>query len=158
MAALENVSTDDLRKDVTDVLLDRVQHDHPVHGQYGSVQRTTRRQRSLKDNETVLEPFEGTGIDREQVLGVDREKVDEALEVVPLSESAVYDIEESEYVWKAEVDEERKETRLQGLKDRLTVSDDPEAEVLRQEVDRLEQEIDDLTEFSPGSAFADDAE
>ena len=92
------------------------------------------------------------------MLGVDREKVDEALEVVPLSESAVYDIEESEYVRKADVDEERKETRLQGLKDRLAVSDDPEAEVLRQEVDRLEEEIAELTEFSPGSALADGAE
>jgi len=151
-------NANDLRKDVTDVLLDRVQHDRPAHGQYGSVQRTTRRQRSLKDDETVLEAFDNTGIDREQVLGVDREKVDEALEVVPLSESAVYDIEESEYVRKAEVDEERKETRLQGLKDRLAVSDDPEAEVLRQEVDRLEEEIAELTEFSPGSAFADGAE
>ena len=150
-------NANDLRKDVTDVLLDRVQHDRPAHGQYGSVQRTTRRQRSLKDDETVLEAFENTGIDREQVLGVDREKVDEALEVVPLSESAVYDIEESEYVRKAEVDEERKETRLQGLKDRLAVSDDPEAEVLRQEVDRLEEEIAELTEFSPGSAFTDGA-
>jgi hypothetical protein len=148
----------DLRKDVTDVLLDRVQHDRPAHGQYGSVQRTTRRQRSLKDDETVLAAFEDTGIDREQVLGVDREKVDEALEVIPLSESAVYDITESEYVRKAEVDTERKETRLQGLKDRLAVSDDPEAEVLRQEVNRLEQEIEELTEFSPGSAFADGAE
>jgi hypothetical protein len=49
-----------------------------------------------------------------------------------------YDTDESEYVRKAEVDEERKETRLQGLKDRLAVSDDPEAEVLRQEVERLE--------------------
>ena len=150
-------NANDLRKDVTDVLLDRVQHDRPAHGQYGSVQRTTRRQRSLKDDETVLEAFENTGIDREQVLGVDREKVDEALEVVPLSESAVYDIEESEYVRKAEVDEERKETRLQGFKDRLAVSDDPEAEVLRQEVDRLEEEIAELTEFSPGSAFTDGA-
>jgi polyhydroxyalkanoate synthesis regulator phasin len=56
------------------------------------------------------------------------------------------------------VDEERKETRLQGLKDRLAVSDDPEAEMLRQEVDRLEEEIEELTEFSPGSAFADGAE
>ena len=92
------------------------------------------------------------------MLGVDREKVDEALEVVPLSESAVYDITESEYVRKAEVDEERKETRLQGLKDRLAVSDDPEAEVLRQEVDRLEQEIKELTEFSPGSTFAAESE
>ena len=150
-------NANDLRKDVTDVLLDRVQHDRPAHGQYGSVQRTTRHQRSLKDDETVLDAFEGTGIDREQVLGVDREKVDEALDVVALSESAVYDIDESEYVRKAEVDEERKATRLQGLKDRLAVSDDPGAEVLRQEVDRLEQEIEDLTEFSPGSAFTDGA-
>jgi hypothetical protein len=135
-------NANDLRKDVTDVLLDRVQHDRPAHDQYGSVQRTTRHQRSLKDDETVLEAFADTGIDREQVLGVDREKVDEALKIVPLSESAVYDISESQYVRKADVDEEPKETRLQGLKDRLAVSDDPEAEVLRQEVDRLEQEIE----------------
>ena len=54
--------------------------------------------------------------------------------------------------------EERKETRLQGLKDRLTVSDDPETEVMRQEVDRLEQEIEELTEFSPGSAFGEQVE
>jgi hypothetical protein len=151
-------NANDLRKDVTDVLLDRVQHDRPAHGQYGSVQRTTRRQRSLKDDEIVLDAFEETGIDREQVLGVDRGKVDEALDVVSVPESAVYDITESDYVRKADVDTERKETRLQGLKDRLAVSDDPEAEVLRQEVDRLEQEIENLTEFSPGSAFADGAE
>jgi hypothetical protein len=151
-------NANDLRKDVTDVLLDRVQHDRPAHGQYGSVQRTTRQNRSLKDDETVLEAFEGTGIDREQVTGVDRGKVDEALDVVSVPESAVYDVSESEYVRKADVDEERKETRLQGLKDRLAVSDDPEADVLRQEIDRLEQEIEELTEFSPGSAFANSAE
>ena len=151
-------NANDLRKDVTDVLLDRVQHDRPAHGQYGSVQRTTRQNRSLKDDETVLEAFEGTGIDRDQVTGVDRGKVDEALDVVSVPESAVYDVSESEYVRKADVDEERKETRLQGLKDRLAVSDDPEADVLRQEIDRLEQEIEELTEFSPGSAFADSAE
>ena len=151
-------NTNDLRKDVSDVLLDRVQHDRPVHGQYGSVRRTTRRQRSLKDDETVLNALDSAGIDPEQVLAVDRGKVDEALDVVELPESAVYDVEESEYVRKAEVDEERKETRLQGLKDRLAVSDDPEAEVLRQEVDRLEARIEDLTQFSPGSAFDTPAE
>jgi hypothetical protein len=42
---------------------------------------------------------------------------------------------------------------LQGLKDRLAVSDNPETEVLRQEVERLKQEIEDITEFSPGSTF-----
>jgi hypothetical protein len=146
-------NANDLRKDVTDVLLDRVPRERPAHGQYGSVQRTTRRNRSLKDDEAVLAALEETGIDPEQVLGVDRQKVDEALEVIELPESAVYDVEESEYVRKAEVDEQRKETRLQGLKDRLAISDDPEAEVLRQEVDRLEARIEELTQFSPGSAF-----
>ncbi|HET7323281.1 MAG TPA: hypothetical protein VFJ06_03000 [Halococcus sp.] len=151
-------NANDLRKDVSDVLLERVQHDRAVHGQYGSIQRTTRRNRSLKDDEEVLDTLESAGIAREQVVSVDREKVDEALDVVELSESAVYDTSESEYVRKAEVDEERKETRLQGLKDRLAVSDDPEAEVLRQEVERLEQEIEELTEFSPGSSFGTQAE
>jgi hypothetical protein len=151
-------NANNLRKDVSDVLLERVQHDRPVHGQYGSVQRTTRRQRSLKNDEDVLTALEDAGIDRERVVSVDRNKVDEALDVVSLPESAVYDTDESEYVRKAEVDEERKETRLQGLKDRLAVSDDPEADVLRQEIERLEQEIEDLTEFSPGSAFGEQAE
>jgi polyhydroxyalkanoate synthesis regulator phasin len=52
------------------------------------------------------------------------------------------------------VDEECKETRLQGLKDQLAVSDDFEADVLRQEVERLEQEIEELTEFSLAIALA----
>jgi hypothetical protein len=146
-------NANNLRKDVSDVLLERVQHDRAVHGQYGSIQRTTRRNRSLKDDEEVLAALEDAGIARERVVSVDREKVDEALDVVSIPESVVYDTDESEYVRKAEVDEERKETRLQGLKDRLAVSDDPEADVLRQEIERLEQEIEDLTEFSPGSAF-----
>jgi hypothetical protein len=151
-------NADNLRKDVSDVLLQRVQHDRAVHGQYGSVQRTTRRNRSLKDDEEVLAALEDAGIARDQVVSVDRKKVDEALDVVSIPESAVYDTSENKYVRKAEVDEERKETRLQGLKDRLAVSDDPEADVLRQEIERLEQEIEDLTEFSPGSAFGEQTE
>jgi hypothetical protein len=130
-----------LRKDVSNVLLERVQHDCAVHGQYGSIQRTTRRNRSLKADEEVLAALKDAGIAREQVVSVDREKVDEALDVVSTPESAVYETDESEYIRKAKVDEERKETRLQGLKDRLAVSDDPEADVLRQEVERLEQEM-----------------
>ncbi|GAA0465152.1 hypothetical protein MUK72_18835 (plasmid) [Halococcus dombrowskii] len=175
MSALESVETpvlvnlytllsdvqrnaNDLRQDVSDMLLERVGHDRPLHGQYGSVQRTTRRNRSLKDTEEVLDAFAETGIDREQLVSVDRSKVEEALDVVSVPESVVYDVSESEYVRKAEVDEERKETRLQGLKDRLAVSDDPEADVLRQEVERLEQEIEELTEFSPASTFGEQAE
>ncbi|MDL0135666.1 hypothetical protein PNP85_02685 [Halobacterium salinarum] len=141
----------DLRQNVREVLLERLHHDQPVHGQYGSVQRTSRRNRSLKDDDEVIDVLEDAGIPRERIMAVDREKVDEALDVTDLSESAVYETEESEYVRKADVDEDSKETRLQGLKDQLALSDDPDAEALRQEVDDLEQRIEELTEFTPGS-------
>ena len=143
----------DLRKEVSEILLDRVHHDQPVHGQFGSIQRTSRRRRTLKDDEEVLAAVEAAGIPRERVLGVDREKVDEALDVLELSESDVYDVEEREYVRKAEVDMEMKESRLQGLKDRLARSDEPEAAELRTEIENLEQRIDDLTSFSSGQTF-----
>jgi hypothetical protein len=143
----------DLRQNVTDVLLDRLHPDQPVHGQFGSVQRTTRRNRNLRDDDEVLAALEEAGIDRERVLSVDRNKVDDALDVTELSESDVYDIEETEYVRKAEVDEEQRETRLQGLKDRLATSDDPEAEELREEIEELESRIEELTEFKTGREY-----
>lgn len=65
-----------------------------MSGSFGSIQRTRRRNRSLKDDDEMLVMLEETGIDRERVLGLDREKVDDALEVTGLAESHVYDIEE----------------------------------------------------------------
>jgi len=141
----------DFRQEVADVLLSRLHHDRPVAGQYGSVQRTSRRNRSLKDDEEVLSMLEAEGIDRERVMSVDRQKVDEALEVTTLTESDVYEIDESEYVRKAEVDDDVKESRLQGLKDRLAASEETEAEELRQEIEALEERIDDLTSFRAGT-------
>ena len=146
-------NANDLRRDVADVLLDRLHHDRPVSGPFGSVQRTTRRNRSLKDENEVLALLEDAGIDREQVTGVDRDKVDDALDVTELSESDVYEVEESEYVRKADVDEERKETRLQGLKDQLAATEGEEAEELRQEIEELEGRIEELTEFKSGASF-----
>jgi len=146
-------NANDLRQDVADVLLDRLHHDRPVSGLFGSVQRTTRRNRSLKDEDKVLETLEAAGIDPERVMGVDRDKVDDALDVTELSESDVYEIEDSEYVRKADVDEERKETRLQGLKDQLAAADSDEAEELREEIEELENRIEELTEFKSGASF-----
>ncbi|MFC7140610.1 hypothetical protein ACFQMA_12335 [Halosimplex aquaticum] len=145
-------NANDLRQDVRGILLDRLHHDQPVSGQYGSVQRTSRRNRSLKDEEEVLEMLEDAGIDRERVTTVDAGKVDEALDVTELAESAVYEIEESEYVRKAEVDEEQKASRLQGLKDRIAATDE-DTEELQQEIEELEARIDDLTSFDPGTSF-----
>lgn len=146
-------NADTLRKDVADVLLTRLHHDRPVAGPFGAVQRTTRRNRSLRDDEQVLETLEAAGIDRERVLGVDRSKVDDALEVTELSESDVYEIEERGYVRKADVDDERKETRLQGLNDQLAATDGEEAAELREEIEELEARIQELTEFKPGSGY-----
>jgi hypothetical protein len=146
-------NANNLRKDVTDILLDRLHHDRPVSGPFGSVQRTSRRNRSLKDEDEVLETLEQAGIGRERVMSVDRDKVDDALEVTELSESDVYEIEESEYVRKAEVDEERKETRLQGLKDQLAATEGEEAEELQGDIEELEARIEELTEFKSGRDF-----
>ena len=65
-----------------------------------------------------------------------------------LSESDLYDIEESQYVHKADVDEQRKESRLQGLKDQLAAADNPETDQLQHENEELEARIDELTSFS----------
>jgi hypothetical protein len=145
-------NANDLRQEVRSVLLDRLHHDQPVSGQYGSVQRASRRNRTLKDEQVVLDLLEEKGIERGRVTSVDTSKVDEALEVTELAESDVYEVKESEYVRKAEVDEETKETRLQGLKDRLAATED-DTEDLQQEIKELEQRIDDLTSFDPGSSF-----
>jgi len=134
-------------------LLDRLHHDQPVSGQFGSVQRTSRKNRSLKDDELVLNAFEAAGIERERLTTVDSSKVDEALDVTEISESDVYEIEESEYVRKADVDEEEKETRLQGLKDRLAETEGEEANKLREEIEELEDRISELTEFQSGRSF-----
>jgi len=146
-------NANDLRQEVRAVLLDRLHHDQPVSGQFGSVQRTSRRNRSLKDDEVVLNAFEAAGIERKRLTTVDSSKVDEALEVTELSESDVYEIEESEYVRKADVDEEEKETRLQGLKDRLAETEGEEADDLREEIEELEERISELTEFQSGRSF-----
>ncbi|KAA9400746.1 hypothetical protein Har1131_18910 [Haloarcula sp. CBA1131] len=148
-------SANELRKEVADVILSRLHHDQPVSGQFGSVQRTARRQRSLKDDETVLNALEAAGINRERVASVDRDKVDDALEVTELSETDLYDIESTEYVRKADVDEETKETRLQGLKDRLVASDADAEEVqqLQDEIAELEDRIEELTSFDSGASY-----
>jgi len=148
-------NANDLRQDVRATLLERLHHDQPVSGQYGSVQRTARRNRTLKHEEEVLEQLEAEGIERERVTSVDSSKVDDALEVTEVAESDVYNIEKREYVRKADVDEAEKASRLQGLKDQLAATDTADAEQLRSEIEDLEARIEELTSFHPGSEYTD---
>jgi len=100
-----------------------------------------------------VERLEEAGIERERVPTVDASKVDDALDVTGLAETDVYDVGESEYVRKADVEEAEKETRLQGLKDRLAETNSEEADQLREEVEELEARIEELTGFRTGQSF-----
>lgn len=144
-------NANEFRQDVADVLLNRLHHDRPLSGPYGSVRRTTRRNRTLKDDGEVLATLEAAGVDRERVTSVDRDKVDDVLDITELAESDVYEIEETEYVRKADVDEAVKETRLHGLKEQLATTGGKETEELRREIEDLEDRIDELTSFRTGA-------
>lgn len=93
------------------------------------------------------------GVDREGVLSVDPDKVDDALEVTDLHEEDVYDIDERAYVRKADIDDDVKETRLQGLEDQLTASESEEAAELRDEIEALGARIEELTGFDSAREF-----
>jgi len=149
-------NADELRQEIRGVLLGRLTHDQPIAGQYGSIQRTSRRNRSLKDDEAVIATLEAAGVDRQRLLSVDREKVDDALAVTEVSEEAVYEIDERDYVRKADVDDDTKASRLQGLKDRLAAAAGDDTDELRAEIEALEERIDELTSFKPGQAFHGD--
>jgi len=66
---------------VAHILLDRLHYDRPVHGKFDSVQRTTRRNRQLKTDDEVLQILEDAGIDRKCAISVDRDKINDALDV-----------------------------------------------------------------------------
>jgi len=144
-------NADDLRQNVRSLLLDRLHHDQPVHGRYGSVQRTSRRNRTLKDDQTVIELLEDQGIDRERVTTVDTSKVDEALEVTDLS--SLTSMRSTKASTSAKLMSTKKSQRIStpGLKDQLAAAENPEADQLQQEIEELEARIDDLTSFSSAS-------
>lgn len=56
-------NANDLRTNVSDVLLNRLHYDRPVYGSFGSVQRTTCRNRSLKEEFEVFDSLEKAGSD-----------------------------------------------------------------------------------------------
>jgi hypothetical protein len=151
-------NADDLRQAIRGVLLNRLTHDQPVAGQYGSVQQTSRRNRTLKDDDEVIATLEAAGVDRQRLVSLDADKVDDALDVTEVSEDEVYEIDEQDYVRKADVDDETKTSRLQGLKDQLAAADGTDTDELRAGIEALETQIEELTSFQPGQAFhGDDA-
>jgi hypothetical protein len=136
--------SDRLRRTLGDQLLAYVVPDAGLHGQFGTVHRTTRERRHLRGEETVLSALDDAGVPREWVLGVDPEKLDVVLSVTDLDEREVYDVEEQVYVQKTAVEEAEKQSRLQGLKDRLDALETEDAQRLRDDIEALEDRLDAL--------------
>ncbi|WP_137291691.1 hypothetical protein [Natronorubrum halophilum] len=132
----------EVRSTARDELLERLGPDQELHGQFGTVRRTTRERRRPKDDETVLAALDERGIPREWVLGVDPDKLDVVLSVTDLSEDEVYDSSEDVYVQKTGVDEDEKYSRLQGIADRIEDLEDAEGEALRDELDEIEDRLE----------------
>ncbi|WP_459192282.1 hypothetical protein [Halosimplex sp. J119] len=135
---------DDLRRDVGDELLDYVGPEGRISGQFGTVSRTHRKRRRLKDEEEIFDHLDEADVPREWVLGVDPDKLDVVVATTEIDEEDVYDVHDQYYVQKTGVDSAEKRTRLRGLRDRLEELDDDEADELREEIDHLEGRIDDL--------------
>lgn len=135
-----------VRRAVSGELLDRIDVDQPVYGQYGAVLRTTRGRRHLKEDDEVYAALDDLDVPREWVTGVVAEKVDVVLSVTDLAEEDVYDVTEQTYVQKTDVAEEAKASRLQGLRERLEGLDGEEADELQAEVEELEDRIAELLE------------
>lgn len=132
-----------LRKTFRDELLDRLGPDQQLHGRFGTVRRTTRERRSVRDEATVLDALDEHDIPREWVTGIDRDKLDVVLSVTDLDESDVYDVDESVYVQKTGVDEDEKYELLAGVRDRLTELEGAEGEELRDELTDIESRIEE---------------
>lgn len=135
---------DRLRRTVGDSLLDLIGPDARLHGRLGTVHRTRRERRRLKDTAHVFDVLDSQGIPREWVMGVDRDKLDVVIAVTDVETEDVYHIEEQVYVQKVAVEEEEKQSRLQGIKDRLATLESEEADELRHEIQHLEDRLNEL--------------
>lgn len=135
---------DRLRRRVSEELLGHIGPDDRLHGQFGTVRRTRRERRHPKDPQTVFDVLDDRGIPRDWVIGIDRDKLDVVIGVTDLDESSVYDTEEQVYVQKAAVEEEAKQSRLQGIAERLESLETEEAEELQREIEQLETRLHDL--------------
>jgi hypothetical protein len=135
---------DRLRRAAGDGLLDRIGPEGRLDGEFGSVTRASRTRRRLKPPDEVFDALEAADIPREWVLGVDAEKLDVVLSVTDLEEEAVYDVDEQVYAQKTGVGESEKQSRLEGLKNRLAEADDEAAADIHDEIEVLERRIDEV--------------
>ncbi|WP_435365992.1 hypothetical protein [Haloarchaeobius sp. DYHT-AS-18] len=134
----------DLRKAVGETLLGHIGPEDRLHGPFGTVTRVRRKARSLKREDRILSELDKHDVPRKWVLGVVPDKLDVVVAATDIEEEDVYDIEPLEYVQKTVTESAKKQTRLQGIEDRIAVLQSAEADALREEIAELESRLDEL--------------
>lgn len=89
---------EDRRSELRDELLERVDGDRRIQGEYASVDRTTQRRRTVKPEPEVLDAVRRAGIDREAVLTPDASALRDLADEGEIDETAVFDVERRPYV------------------------------------------------------------
>lgn len=135
---------DDVRTTVGDDLLDRIGPSGRLSGRFGTVSRASRKRRQLRDEAAVFDALDDHDVPREWVTGVDTDKLDVVLAVTDLDEDDVYDVETTSYVQKTGVADAEKADYLAGLRERLDGVEGMAAAELREDIDDLEREIEDV--------------
>lgn len=107
------------RKDVRDVLLEKVHDERTIPSDLGSVERRTYRRQYVKDEETVRTVLRDADVDPESVRSFDKSKLKDAVEDTDLEAEAVFDIQEKSQIRKADTDDEQRRRRFEGLPDDL---------------------------------------
>lgn len=86
------------RKELRNELLARVETNQQIEGNHASVKRTTRRQRTLKSEDTVREKAKADGIEPTSLMSLDASALREHVEQGRLEENDIFEIETKEYV------------------------------------------------------------
>lgn len=108
---------DDLRTAARDVLVERIEDDGEIEGGFGTIERKTRRRRSLRAEHEVFERLAEAGVDHTDVLSVelDRSKLQAIAEEHDIPEEDLFDVAESAYVRRVGSDDGKKREAFERI-------------------------------------------
>ena len=135
-ASLESLSNDDLidlytllsevksdgesrRKQARDVLIERIKEDTKLEGSIGTIERKTRRRKSLKDESEIFDILADAGVGHTEVMSVelDKKKLEKVAKKHDIPEEEFFEVNESAYVRRVSTDDEKRRAafeRIQG--------------------------------------------
>lgn len=109
----------DRRTEARDVLVERIKEDAKLEGSVGTIERKTRRRKSLRDEHEIFDVLADAGVGHTEVMSVelDKKKLQKVAKAHDIPEEELFEIEESGYVRRVSTDEDKLRDafeRLQG--------------------------------------------